>query len=238
MQPIIIEDSQSIAANTVVANVIALNTSLRRYLRSPFLANGKLLAVVSSGGVLIDMDYGSKNVVSQSAPRVASAMEEPQDVVNEEWYPDEGDQLVLRASNTTGAAITLRYRIVLFPLGDQARPPDCRVMQRDTSIAAGGVDTQLLDGTRYERPPVDSILKVLMSASATGLLRQLYVDTDSIAPPSVVNPTNRMPQDPFDTTIEGVEVPADKLISLSVSNPTAGALSAAWKVKIYEQVRT
>lgn len=238
MQPVIIEDAISIAANSINANVIVSNPSLRRYLRAPFPCKGLLVATNSAAGLTIDFDYGSKNVVANTTLQATTNLEEPQHVLNSDWYANEGDQLVLRASNTTGGALTLRYRIVLMPW-DQEFPPDCRTMQQGPiSIAAAAVDTQLLAGLRYERPPVDSILEVFMAASAAGLLRQLNVDTDSIAPPSAVVIPNAMPRDPFDRTITGVECPADKLIELSVSNPTVGALSVWWKTKLWETVRT
>lgn len=238
MQPIIIEDSISIAANSVNSNVIASNTSLRRYLRAPFRAQGTIMAGQPTTGLRLDFDYGSKNVVADSEPRVVGGIEYPQDVLNDDWYCNEGDQLVLRANNPTAGALTLRYRIVLTPWeGDF--PPDSRTMQRGpVAVATGSVDQQLLDGLRYERPPVDSLLYVLMSASAIGMTKQLNVDTDSIAPPSSVPPTNGMPRIPFDTVIQDVEVPQDKLIELSVSQATGGSLNVFWKTVLKEMVRT
>ncbi len=238
MQPVIIEGETSIGAGVNIPNILALtaNAASRPYIRSPFAARGKLIAVQSALGLLIDMDYGSKNVVTQSVCRVAATMQDPYDVINENWYPNEGDQLALRVANPTAGALTLRWRIVLFPV-DQLLP-DSRVYQSQASIAAGTVSQQLLDGTRYERPPAPSYLTVFMSASATGLLRQLQIDTDLISPPAAVNPTNQIPQDPLDTTIEGVEVEEDKLQSLSVSNPTGGALTVFFKQVLTELVRT
>lgn len=241
MQPVIIEDIQAIAANTVVQNLIVLNASLRRYLRAPFRAKGKLIMVTTAAGIVIDLDYGSKNVVASSTLRVdaGGSMTEPLDVINDAWYVNEGDQLTLRVANTTGAAITVRYRIELEPMGDLEFPPDARVMQLGPiAIAAAAVDVQLLDGLRYERPPVDCLMTLWMTGSAGGLLRQLFVDTDSIAPPSQITPTNRVPQDPFDINVSGVQVEQDKLIAVQVSNPTAGALNVFARVRLQELVRT
>lgn len=245
MQPIIIEDSISVAANSTNDNVIVSNASLRKYLRSPFPAQGKLLAVISATGLRVSLDYGSKNVVDSSDLRVGTDLQDPLDVLSEEWYPNEGDQLVLRAVNTTAGAITLRYRIMLFPLAEpgqvpaEGMPPDVRVVQRGpVSVPAAAVDQQLLDGLRYERPPVDSILEVFATASAAGLTRQLFVGMEQMAPPSAIPPLNRIPQDPFDSNIQGVEAPQDKQIELSASNPTGGALNVFFKVKLAELVRT
>jgi hypothetical protein len=234
-QPVIISDNISIAAGATNQNVINSNPSLRRYLRSPFRAQGKIVFVQSAAGLLVDFDVGSKNLVASSAPRVRTDMCEPDDVINDQWYVEAGDLMVLKVTNPTAGALSLRYRIVLQEVAE--RGPDCRVIQQGPiSVAAAAVDVQLLDGLRYERPPVDSLLNEFASASATGLVMALDIDTDNVSPPSSVIPTNRMPPEPFDMLIEGVEVPQDKLTLLSVSNPTGGAISVYWKAKWYEQV--
>jgi len=246
MQPVIIEDTISIAATSTNENVIVSNASLRGLLQTPYPCRIRLLAVQSVTGLRLDFDHGSKNTVKSSEVRVATFAEDPLDIINDAHYAQEGEQLVLRAVNTTVGAITLRYRIVLEPMVDDDwtpgtavdLPPDTRVMQRGPiSIAAASVDVQLLDGLAYERLDVPSVLRVLMSQSAIGLLRQLYIEQDRIAPPSSIAISNRIPQDPFDTTIEGVEVPENALQQLQVSNPTGGALNVFWKTKNQEMIR-
>jgi hypothetical protein len=164
-------------------------------------------------------------------------MQEGFDTINDTWYPEAGDQLVLRVTNSTGGALTLRYRIILYPNQSGERPPDKRVTGSTVSIGAGAVDTQILDGNRYERPPVPSMLKVFMTASASGLLRRVEVDTSTIAPPSSIVPANRTPQDPNDLSVQGIEVPNDKQILIPVSNPTGGALTLFWRIELQEQYR-
>lgn len=246
MQPVIIEDTIAIAANAINNNVIVSNPALRGLLEAPFPCQGALLAVQSAAGLFIDMGYGSKNVVTDSAPRVATFAEDPIDVINNEWYADAGDQLVLRVVNTTGGALTLRYRIILTPLVDDAwtpgtpvqLPPDTVVMQQGPVVVlAGAADVQLLDGLKYERINVPSYLRVLMTQSAIGMTRELYIDQDRIAPPSSISIANRIPQDPFDSTILGVEVPPNALQQLQVSNPTGGNLNVFWKTKNQQLVR-
>jgi len=247
MQPVVIQDSVAIPANSIVENVIAANPSLRGLLEAPFPARIRLLAVISATGVRIDAGYGEKNYAVSCDLRVsASSPQDPLDVVNDEAYTAEGDQQVLRASNTTGAPITLRYMLIMEPLvGDEfvpgtfyQLPPDVVVMQRGpVVVAAGAVDQQLLDGLRFERINVPSILRVLMTQSATGILRQLYVDQDRIAPPSTISLENRIPQDPFDSTINRVEVPANALQQLQASNPTGGNLNVFWKTKNHRLIR-
>ena len=239
MQPIIIRDSISIAAGATNENVIASNPSLRRFLRSPFLASGRLTAVISATGLRIALDYGSKNVVDNSDLRVATFADEDFDTIARQWFPNEGDQLVLRAFNPTGGAISLIYRLVLTPLSDISQlMPDRRVVQRIVSVAAAAVDTVIYDGSRYERPPVDCILDVLETSSAAGLSAQVYVEQDNIAPPGAVKNANRVPQVPQDISVEDVEVPQDKLIQVLVSNSTGGALSYFGRLELEELQRT
>jgi len=243
MQPQIIEDNITIAANSTNDNVIVSNSSLKSLQRVPFPCKGTLVCVQGATGLIFSLDYGSKNVVADSNARVGTDLQEPLDVVNDEWYAEPGDMLILRVTNTTGAGIALRYRIRCEPLianeGDAYElPPDTRVQQRGpVAIAANAVDVQLLSGLKYERPPVPSILRLLMTASAVGLNRQVYVDTDRIAPPSALVPNNRVPQDPFDTSVNNIEVPNDKEIQVPVSNSTAGILNVFWKEKLQEIIR-
>lgn len=234
----IIEDNISIPANTVNDNVIVSNPSLRRFLRAPFLCEAELVAVISAAGLNIDMDYGSKNVVNNYRPRIDTVLNEMWDTVNDQFYPSKGDQLVLRATNTTGGALSLRYRITLYPLYRGQRPqPDKRVTGNVASIAAGAVDTQLLDGNRYERPPVASQVRIFMTGSAAGLTRRVEVGTDTVAPPSAISPANRTPQDPMDLSVAGVQVPKDTQALLPVSNPTGGAISVFWRAEFLEAYR-
>jgi len=239
MQPTIIEDTQSIAANSTVENVIVSNASLRGLLQTPYPCRIRLLAVQSAAGLRLDALHSSKLFVANSDVRVATFAEDPLDLINGDAFADRSEQMVLRVTNTTGGALTFRYRLILEPLvGDSwdgmsavDLPPDTVVMQRSQVITTLQVDVQLLDGLTFERNPVPSRLRVLMTQSAIGLLRTLMVDNDRVAPPSAVSIANRIPQDPFDTTIEGVEVPGDALQQLSVSNPTGGSLTVNWKTK-------
>jgi hypothetical protein len=112
------------------------------------------------------------------------------------------------------------------------------MQQGPVSIADGEVDFQLLDGTRYERPPVDSLMEVFMTTSSAGLTRTVDVGTENVSPPAAIPPNNRVPIDPFDKTIQGVECPKDEQISLGITNQTGGPLNVSWKVKLYELVRT
>lgn len=236
-QPVIIEDRISIAANTSVANIIASNNALTRYIRAPFRAKGMLMFIQSAAGLLVTLSHGSQEVVFSAAPRVGTDMQFPTDVVNMDWWTEEGEMLNLAVVNPTGGALVLSYRITLDPWeGDL--PPDKIVMQAGpTSIANNTFNSDQLLNLKYSRPPVDSIMDVYMTASAAGLTREVFVDTESIAPPTAVPPLNRIPQDPFDLTVSGVECPEDKQISLSLTNVSGGALNVFWRTVLQQLVR-
>lgn len=245
MQPVIIEDVISIAAGATNDNVIVSNPSLRGLLNAPWPARIRLLAVGSAAGLRINALHGNQQYVADSDLRIATFAEDPLDLINEDVFCQAQEQMVLKCNNSTAGALSLVYRLELIPLVDetwdgsqQELPPDCVVMQQLLAITTLQQDIQLMDGKVFEQLDVPSVLRVLMSASATGLTRQLFVDQDRIAPNSAVSISNRMPLDPFDTTINGVNVGANKKQFLSVTNPTAGTITARWKTKNQKLIRT
>lgn len=238
-QPLVIEDNISVAATTDVPDVISLNNSLTKLRRLPWPAAIKLVAVTSAANLRIAFDVGSENYVDLSDVRVGTDLQDPQDLINDEMYGDIGNILSLRAVNLTAGALSLRYRIVaisLADLGQTSMPPKTRVVQRFASIANNTVDSDQMVGLRYERPQVDSIFKMFATASAAGLVRQMYVETTQVAPPSAIAPLNRMPQDPFDQLTDGIQVPGGKKFSFLLGNSSGGALTINWKAKIQELV--
>lgn len=247
MQPTIIQDAIAVAANSINENVIVSNAALRGLLEAPYPARIRLLAVISATGLRIDASHSSRKYAASCDLRVSSSTpDDPLDVVNDEAYTQAGEQMVLRAVNTTGGSITLRYMIILEPMvpegwagGDVELPPDTLVLQRGpVAVADATAALQLLDGLPFERINVPSILRVLMTQSAAGILRQLYIDQERIAPPSAISLNNRIPQDPFDSTISGVEVEPNALQQLQVSNNSGGSLNVFWKTKNRQLIRT
>jgi len=181
MQPVIIQDTITIGAGLTNENVIVSNPSLESLQRLPFAAKIGIAAVTSAAGLLIDFDVGASNFVKSSNVRISSGSPQlPLDVVNDEIYQREGAMLILRATNPTGGNIVLRYIIVAEPVS--ALLPCQRVMQQGpTTVNAAAVDQQLLRGLMYENPPHDCLLEILMTSSAAGLLRQVYVETIRVA---------------------------------------------------------
>lgn len=242
-QPVVIQDTISIAANSVNNNVIASNSALKSLQRLPFAAQITIAFVQSATGLQMDFDIGSENVVSSSNGRVSTgAPEIPFDVVNDGAFGMEGDMLTLKAANTTGGAISLRYMIIAEAVAEPGQavemPPNKRIIQQGpTSIADGTVAYQLMNGLRYERAPKDSIVAFLMTSSAAGMTREVYIDMDRIAPPSTISLANRIPQDPTDSTVSGIQVPKDSEIQLQVTNQSGGALSVFWKMIMQDLYR-
>lgn len=243
-QPVVIQDTISIAANSVNNNVIASNAALKSLQRLPFAARITIAFVQSAAGLQMDFDIGAENVVSSSNGRVSTgAPEIPFDVVNGVCFGQEGDILVLKAANTTGGAISLRYLIIAEALaepGEQVQiPPQHRVIQQGPiSIADGEAAYQLLDGLRYERAPRDAIMALLMTSSAAGLTREVYIDMERIAPASTISIANRIPQDPTDSTVAGIQVPKDSEIQVQCDNNSGGALNVFWKMVLDESLGT
>jgi hypothetical protein len=239
-QPVVIQDTISIAAGATNDNVIASNSSLRQLLRAPFFGAGKLGAVISATGLRINFNHGSRNVVADSDLRVGTDLQDPYDFLANNWFTEPGDILALRAANPTGGAISLRYRIQIDPPPpgwNGVLPPETRVMQRLNSIAANAIDTEVTDGLVYSRPARDSMMKILATASAAGLTHRVNMEMDSILPPSAVAPLNRIPQEPLDSIVDGIEAPHDKLAQILVSNSTGGALTYFWRMLLEELSR-
>jgi len=235
MQPIVIEDSIAIAAATVIDNVINSNSSLIQYLRVPFNCRGAFAGVISATGIRVDVSIGTRNAISDSDLRVGTDLQVPLDVVNDAFFGEAGQTIIVRASNTTGGSLTLKYKLILVPFAG-ALPSNIVVMQRGpVTVANNSLDLSLLSGLRYERAPRNCVATFLMTSSAAGMTKKVNIDMEQVAPPSAVSPLNRVPQDPFDTILEGVEVPYDKLIQLLVTNTSGGSLNAFFRVKLQLQ---
>jgi hypothetical protein len=242
--PQVIEDLISIAASSTNDNVISSNASLALLLNTQFAGRMFLLATQSATGLRISLDHGSSNVVKDSDVRVGTDLEGQFDLISDGGYVQEGEQLVLRVVNTTVGALSLRYRIIIVPMAEPGSGQldfaamglfETRTMQRGpVSIANGTNDGQQLTGLAYERPPRDCEMEVFMTASATGMTRQVNVGSQRIAPPSSIAPLNRIPRDPQDSTIDGIGVPARNKIELSITNNTGGALNLFWRIKLQE----
>lgn len=235
MTPVVIQDEISIAANTTVENVIASNTGTQRYIRAPFNAIGQLLAGQSAAGLRFELVVDGETVLDSSDVGVlATSVTVPDNIMVEQFRVRQGGQLVLRVVNTTAGTLTAKYRISMAEA--QEWPPVQRITARGPISIAANTTVQLLTGMRFERPLVDSIMKVFALASATGINLELFVDGTSVAPASPVRAGNKIPTNPYDQVLDGIEVPQDKLIELRATNTTAGALSFFFMTMLQELV--
>jgi hypothetical protein len=226
MQPIIIEGQLSIAAGEMVTNVIRAIPSLERYLRAPTSSphwDGSLEALFSLPDVgYVTLDYGSKSVVDSSLLGEGSFLTYPYNMINPDWHCSGGDQLVLSCQNRD--AVTdgvLFFRITLRPT--EQRQTDSLVTQ-DMSAIPNDLDyVSLLAGRKYERLMVPGYLGIYLSAADDTLVRQVYIEQSNIAPESNIPATNRIPRDPDDFSIGGIEVPINQQQTIQVRQASAGA---------------
>lgn len=236
MTPIIFQDNFSVAPNATVENVIAGNTAASRYIRPPYNAIGKLFLAVTTlsvPGLRLELVVDGKTILDSSDARqsATAALLMPDDLVVEQFTVRKGAQIVLRAVNATAGAISVTYRFELNETDNAIAA--CRYTQRSVSLTANNT-FQIIAGLRFERPLRNSLLTFLATASAGGLLAELFVDGVSVAPAMPVGSTNRMPLNPYDTLISDVEAPMDKLIEVRVQNTTGGALTLFWRTHLQE----
>jgi len=98
-------------------------------------------------------------------------------------------------------------------------------MEVETSVAANTTNENIIRDQQYQVAPFSGFLKLSDTGSAAGLRRTLNVGGASVLDRGIVNANNRMPLDPDDTIIDGVEVFAGQQIFLPVQNTTGGALT-------------
>jgi len=107
-------------------------------------------------------------------------------------------------------------------------------MQGQTSIAANSSTDNVLTGQRFERAPWPALGSLSVNGSAAGLRAELNVGGQSVTPPVVCNTQNRSPVVPDDTLIDQWEVLPQGLIQLTITNTTGGALTAFWRIDLFE----
>jgi len=105
-------------------------------------------------------------------------------------------------------------------------------MQGTNAIAANTSNPNVLTGQRYERAPANCYGALYLTGSAIGLTAELNCGGISITPPVGVNIQNRYPVVPDDVLIDGWEIINGKLIQLTVTNTTGGALNVFWRVEL------
>jgi len=235
--PVTIQDTVSIAAATNNENVLNSNTGAARYIRPPFDCVGRFVANASNDSVRAELVVNGHSLLEESDLRIASAtqlLEDPRDELLDEFFCPMGGQLVVKVRNTHATlARSINYKLVLKP--SHIKTFKKLVTQRGPISLVAGAKLSLLTGLRYERPRIDSILDSLISASAAGLLAEVFVDGQSIAPPLAVAASNRVPIYPEDTLLRSIEAPQGKLLEIIVTNPTGGTLTFNYRNLLKEQ---
>lgn len=98
------------------------------------------------------------------------------------------------------------------------------VIQKETSVAAGGVNDNIFSGSAYEYLRGPSVISVGVLASATGTFVTMQVGPTVVleeSPPAV---GTVMPKVPDDFTLTAAGAPGDRLV-LRARNPTGGAVT-------------
>ncbi len=239
MQPIIIEGSLAVAAGETVNNVIRAIPSLERYLRAPTSSpfwDGSLEAVFSiPDDGYVSLDYGAKSVVDTSLLAEGAYLTYPYNMINSDWHCGGGDQLVLACSNRDAVVDgVLYFRITLRPT--DVRQTDSLVVQDMTAIPNDTEYVSLLAGRKYERLVVPGYLGIFLSGADDTLVRQVYIEQANIAPESGIPATIRIPRDPDDFSIGGIEVPQNQQQVLQVRQASAGAgdVNVYWRTSFKE----
>ena len=97
------------------------------------------------------------------------------------------------------------------------------VIQRETSVAAGGVNDNIFSGSAFEYVRQPGVVSIAAVASATGGFITLQAGPTLILEESPPTVKVTMPTVPDDFLYQSAVVPGDRLV-LRFRNPTAGAL--------------
>jgi 3-hydroxymyristoyl/3-hydroxydecanoyl-(acyl carrier protein) dehydratase len=97
------------------------------------------------------------------------------------------------------------------------------VIQRETSIAAGGVNDNIFSGSAFEYVRQPGVVSIGVTAAATGTFITLQAGPTLILEESPPVVKTVMPVVPDDFLYQSAVVPGDRLV-LRARNPTGGAV--------------
>jgi hypothetical protein len=98
------------------------------------------------------------------------------------------------------------------------------VIQKETSVAAGAVNDNLLSGSAFEYLRAPAVVSIGVLASATGGFFTVQIGPSILleeSPPAV---GTVMPKVPDDFTLTAAGAPGDRLV-IRARNPTGGAIT-------------
>ena len=104
------------------------------------------------------------------------------------------------------------------------------VFQENVSLAAGQTINNALEQSRLVQSPMDGFLSLAINGSAVGLRVQMIVGSDEVVTDSAVNGFNRSIEEDKDFLLRRIGTRAGERVTLKISNPTAGALTADLRV--------
>jgi hypothetical protein len=105
------------------------------------------------------------------------------------------------------------------------------VIQKETSVAAGAVNDNLLSGSAFEYLRAPAIISFAVVASATGAFITIQAGPSIILEESPPTVKTTMPTVPDDFLYTAAGAPGDRLV-VRFRNPTGGALTARAVVQI------
>ncbi len=105
------------------------------------------------------------------------------------------------------------------------------VIQKEISVAANGVEDNILNGSSFEFLRGNSIVSIGLTGSATGLVANIQSGADIVLEESPLVVKTTMPSIPDDMYYNDVGVSGDRLV-VRVRNTTAGALTVRAVVQI------
>ena len=105
------------------------------------------------------------------------------------------------------------------------------LIQSSVSIAANGVNDNVLQGSQFEFLPYNAALRFALNGSAVGLVADVYSGQDVLSEQMAVNSLNRVPINPDDFLLSDV-AGAGERIKVRVRNTTGGALTLFFAVMI------
>ena len=98
------------------------------------------------------------------------------------------------------------------------------VIQKETSVAAGAVNDNILSGSAFEYIRSPGVVSIACVASATGGFITIQAGPTLILEESPPTLKTTMPTIPDDFLYQAAVVPGDRLV-LRARNPTGGALT-------------
>ena len=105
------------------------------------------------------------------------------------------------------------------------------VMEGSTSVAANALSANVLAGEVHQILQANAQVSFYATGSAAGLRYSAGGGGDIIAEDAVLNANNRQPVEPDDFLVDDQFSQATPM-TLRFRNTTAGALTAAWRVRV------